>query len=388
MMADAPSPGKGKGKVWVAMTALAVIAAASGSYLYRSPREDRARRTIVRIARALGKLTGFEDRARKPIGVIVQELEHGDEVLRTNTIIGLRYELTKPADFAQVFPYLITASKGESKMVQDAVASVFGDLIRRFGQKVSGPLEETLASLLNESSPTLRANAAGYLRILAASRRLDAPPLRLVACLDDDSEKVRAAAAESLIEYGQGPELFLPVALRRLPTEGAIAHGAFTFILWNIRFPPTVLPLLIEGLSSENTLVCVSAATGINHMGLDAGPARPAVMALLRKELENPHPRLDLRLMAWGDDSDVPTSGANLVVLGTDRNGVLHFRIFGPRARRVTDTDETKLPAQADAISRAEETTPDFVAPARAEPRREGPGHRRGDIHRRPDSPE
>lgn len=351
MMADVPSHGKGKGKVWIALTALAVIAAAVGIYFFLSPQEDGARRAIARITRALGRLIGREDRARKPIGVIVREIENGDEVQRTHTIIGIHDELKKPAELAQVFPYLIQAMKDESKMVREAAAPVLGDLIRRFGQKESGPLEETLAGLLNESSPTLRANAARYLRFLAAIRQLDAPPPRLVACLDDDSEEVRAAAAESLIEYGQGPELFLPVALRRLPTEGPIAHGQFTRILWNIRFPPTVLPLLIEALSSENTVVCVSAATAINHMGLDAGPARPAVMALLRKELETPHPRLDLRLMAWGDDSAVPTSGVNLVVLGTDRNGVLHCRIFGPGGRRVTDTDETKLPAQADAIS-------------------------------------
>jgi hypothetical protein len=351
MMADGPSHGKGKGKVWVASTALAVIAAAIGIYLFRSPQEDGARRAIVRIARALGRIIGKEDRARKPIAVIVREIEHGDEVQRTHTIIGLGDELTKPAEFARVFPYLIQAMKDESKMVREATAPVLGDLIRRFGQKESGPLEETLASLLDESSPTLRATAAGFLRRLAATRQLDAPPPRLVACLDDDSEKVRAAAAESLIEYGEGPELFLPVALRRLPAEGPIVHEAFTRILWNIRFRPAVFPLLIEGLSSENAVVCVSAATAINHMGLDAGPARPAVMALLRKELETPHPRLELRLMAWGDGSSVPTSGVNLVILGTDRNDVLHFRIFGPDGHRVTDTDETKLPAQAGAIS-------------------------------------
>jgi hypothetical protein len=55
--------------------------------------------------------------------------------------------------------------------------------------------------------------------------------------------------------------------------------------------------------------------------------------------------------MAWGDESAVPTSGVNLVILGTDRNDVLHFRIFGPDGSRVTDTDETKLPVQAGAIS-------------------------------------
>src|SRR5262249_21275036 len=160
--------------------------------------------------------------------------------------------LTKPAEFAQIFPYLIRALKDESKMVREAVVPVLGDLILRFGQKEPG-IDETLGSLLNESSPTLRASAARFLRTLAAIRQLEAPPPRLVACLDDDSKEVRAAAAASLIEYGQGPELFLPVALRRLPTEGPIARGAFTRILWNIRFRPTVLPLLIEALSSENT---------------------------------------------------------------------------------------------------------------------------------------
>jgi hypothetical protein len=350
MMPDAPSRGKGRGKAWVASTALAVIAAGIGMYIFRSPQEDEARRRIVRIARALGRLVGMEDRARKPIGVIVREIEHGDEVQRAQTIVLLRYELTKPAEFARVFPSLIQAMKDESKMVREAAASVLGDLILSFGQKEPG-IDETLASLLNESSPTLRATAARFLRNLAAIRQLDAPPPRLVACLDDDSEQVRAATAESLIEYGQGPELFLPVALRRLPTEGPIARGAFTRILWNIRFRPTVLPLLVEALSSENTLVCVSAATVINHMGLDAQPARPAVMALLRKELETPHSWLELRLMTWGDVSAIPTAAINLVVLGMDANGLLHFRIFGPGGGRVTDTDETKLPAQAGAIS-------------------------------------
>ncbi len=98
-------------------------------------------------------------------------------------------------------------------------------------------------------------------------------------------------------------------------------------------------------------LECVSAATIINHMGLDAKPARPAVMALLRRELESPHPKLDLRLMDWGDGSAVPPSGVSLVVVGSDRNSKLHFRIFGPTGKRITDTDESKLPAQSGAIS-------------------------------------
>jgi HEAT repeat protein len=259
---------------------------------------------FVRLARAVRRIAGKDDKARKPIGAIIEDIEQGDEVQRAQTIVGLRYELTEPAEFAQVFPHLIRAAKDESTMVRDAALSVFGLFVNRLARNTPGTahreptntaagpdIGESLAGLLDDPSPTLRASGAGFLRIVAARRKLDAPPPRLVACLDDESEKVRAAAAESLIEYGQGPELFLPVALRRLPTEGPIAFGAFTRILWNIRFAPSALPILIEGLSSDNALVCVSCATVINHMGLDATPARPAVMALLRKELDNPDQR-------------------------------------------------------------------------------------------------
>src|SRR5262245_57647351 len=60
----------------------------------------------------------------------------------------------------------------------------------------------------------------------------------------------------------------------------------------------------------------------------------------------------DLRLMSWGDGSGVPTSGNNLVIVGTDNNGLLHIRIFDAGGNRVMDKDETQLPAsQAGAIT-------------------------------------
>jgi len=297
---------------------LVVIVAAIGTSYFLSPQKRRAPWFIVRIARALGRLAGNADRPKKRIGVIIRELETGDAGQRTNTIALLRFEPMTPAEFAQVFPFLIQAVKDESAMVRNAAAVVLGDLIGRYGQQESGTgepepngtarvpsLEEQIVSLLDEPSPALRAAAAGYLRTLAAIRQLDAPPPRLVACLDDEDETVRAAAAASLIEYGQGPELFLPVALRRLPSEGPVAFREFTRILWNLRFRPTVLPLLIEGLSSDDALVCVSAATVLNHMGPDGRTARPAVMALLRKELETPHPRSERK--------DRDTSGVDII---------------------------------------------------------------------------
>src|SRR5206468_3767876 len=116
------------------------------------------------------------------------------------------------------------------------------------------------------------------------------PPPQLVACLDDEAEDVRSTAAESLIWYRQGPELLVPVALRRLPSESPRVREAFTDVFWFVRLEPSVLPLLIEGLSSENAVVCLSCTAAINHMGRDARPALPAILTLIRKELETPHP--------------------------------------------------------------------------------------------------
>src|SRR5271157_1806309 len=56
MMPDVSDRGKRTGKAWVALTALAVIAAAFGIYYSLSPQEAGARRVIVRIARAVGRL--------------------------------------------------------------------------------------------------------------------------------------------------------------------------------------------------------------------------------------------------------------------------------------------------------------------------------------------
>jgi serine/threonine protein kinase len=72
----------------------------------------------------------------------------------------------------------------------------------------------------------------------------------------------------------------------------------------------------------------------------------------------------DLRLMSWGDGTGVPTSGNNLVIVGTDDNNLLHIRIFDPVGRRVTDTDETTLPpAQAQAILTLKQQLPDLLPP-------------------------
>jgi hypothetical protein len=72
--------------------------------------------------------------------------------------------------------------------------------------------------------------------------------------------------------------------------------------------------------------------------------------------------RFDLGLMSWGDGTGVPTSGYNLVIVGTDNDNRLHIRIFDHDGDLITDTDETKLPrAQAEAISALKQKLPGLL---------------------------
>jgi HEAT repeat protein len=231
---------------------------------------------------------GQEDRARKPIGVIVREIDQGDPSQKAQTISLLRYDLTGE-ELVLVFPHLLRALKDDSEMVRNAAATVLGDLSRHISGEA--PIaEEALSALLDDRSPALRATAAKSLGSIAASGRLEAPPPRLVACLDDENEQVRSRAAEALVAYRKGPELIVPVALRRLPTESPAARNTFRDLFWHVRLEPSVLPFLIAGLLSENTEVRLSCTAAINHMGPEARPALAAILSLLRKEIDTPRP--------------------------------------------------------------------------------------------------
>jgi hypothetical protein len=68
--------------------------------------------------------------------------------------------------------------------------------------------------------------------------------------------------------------------------------------------------------------------------------------------------------MSWGDGNGVPTSGIDLVIVGTDNNNRLHIQVFDSNGNRVTDTDETRLPpAQAQAISTLKRQLPGLLPP-------------------------
>jgi hypothetical protein len=75
-------------------------------------------------------------------------------------------------------------------------------------------------------------------------------------------------------------------------------------------------------------------------------------------------PGYDLRLMSRVDGRRVPISDSNLVIVRTDNDGRLHIRIFDATGKRVTDTDETKLPStQAGAIRTLKQRLPGLLPP-------------------------
>ncbi len=82
----------------------------------------------------------------------------------------------------------------------------------------------------------------------------------------------------------------------------------------------------------------------------------------LARDYRNLEP--DLRLMSWGDGSEVPNSGIDFVIVGIDNNGLLHIRIFDAGGKCIIDTDETKLPGtQAGAISTLKQQLPGLLPP-------------------------
>ncbi|MHB1561766.1 MAG: HEAT repeat domain-containing protein [Isosphaeraceae bacterium] len=308
-MSDAPDGGEKKktSRARVAWIALALSAAAImtaiGLSIYQSPRAYfRAWSLYNRITQAMEGSPDADDRPRnqgasmaqilprKPMEVVIREIEQGEEADRARAIGLTRVDLT-PDELRQVFPHLIRAMKDRSEAIRNVAASVVGNLPGPFPGDLR-VAEQALAALLDDPSPDLRLQAAVSLRAIARGSSFDAPPPRLVECLDDDDARIRIWAADALIEYGQGPELIVPVALRRIASENPgvpRAGDVFRAVFWQ-RLEPSVLPQLIEGLKSERTDIRLLCTAAINHMGRDARPALPAILKLIRTELDSPHP--------------------------------------------------------------------------------------------------
>lgn len=92
----------------------------------------------------------------------------------------------------------------------------------------------------------------------------------------------------------------------------------------------------------------------------------PLVRERFREWFEREPPGTDLELVSWGDGSMVPASGHDLVVTGIDSNGLLRIRIFDAGGNRVTDADETSVPAiRSEEVSALKRRIPDLLPPHR-----------------------
>jgi len=292
MMADL-ARGRTRGGKRIAAVGLAILAVAAGVLGFRAYRERRSAERVERLVRGI---------------------DEGETLARTTAILGANASVDGPAEFVRVFPALLRALGDPSPMIREAALQTSFQLIERHGRKgqagrhepqveaLGRRAESASAASLDDPSPPLRAAAARALKVLASAQGLLAPPPRLVESLDDADERVRTAAAAAVAAYARGPESIVPVALRRLPAEGPTARMEFERVFHYTRLEPSVLPLLIEGLASPAPEVRRCCATAINHMGPDAGPALPALVATIREELERARsddpPALSVEILA------------------------------------------------------------------------------------------
>lgn len=280
-MTDVPQGGKGLGKGRLALVAVAVFAA-SGVAIYLQNREKK----------------------KQAIAAAVWQIEHGDEIQSSTAIRSLHLQLTTPAEFLEILPYLVHKMDDESVVVREAAVTFVGQWILHFGStglKLTKEREPTIIQLcrkaqdvvlphLDDSSPAVRTSVANSLTSIARVGDLEVPPPQLVAALEDEAETVRIASSQALSNYWQGPKALLPVALRRLPTESPLVATSMARDLGGVNPEPSLLPALIEGLSSEDPNVRYIAVTAISNMGTAGSPALPAILALLRKEIDAPQP--------------------------------------------------------------------------------------------------
>ena len=238
-----------------------------------------------------------------PLGGLLRKLAIGDAAQKRGAMQGLALRMHTALEFPQVVQALISVLQDDdTEDVQVAAAVSLGSLvdIRSLECSVtheppalvvslSPAVEQALVPLLDDPSPKIRAAALKSLGQLAAAARLDAPPQGVLEHYrDDPDDAVRIAAADALVEFGRGPEILLPVVLSRFEDEPKAVREASAAAIERIRLLPSTLPLLIEGFSSDDPRLSQMCAMSLGHIGHDAAPAVPALLALIRKEMDAP----------------------------------------------------------------------------------------------------
>jgi HEAT repeat protein len=111
----------------------------------------------------------------------------------------------------------------------------------------------------------------------------DDPPMVLSGALEDPSERVRVAAAESLVRFRRRLHRVLPDLVRSFEKARPEARQAYTIVLERIRprafMATATLPALVSALASADDEIRCLAATALAAFGEDAHPAIPALVS-------------------------------------------------------------------------------------------------------------
>ncbi|WP_422929140.1 HEAT repeat domain-containing protein [Singulisphaera sp. PoT] len=277
-------------KLVPALTILAV-AAFGGLVLYR---ESPERLPEPSIAAVEPPLDGFIDR-----------LARGDESQKLTAMAGLQLRRHTPAEFARTVEAWVGALGERSATIRERATSSLAYLLRInaiVALKTHEPppmivsaapaLEGALVSLLADPSQGLRISAVKALEELAADARLRTPPQGLINALERDTDlHVRIAAASAIVEYADGPELLLPIILKRPGDHHPALREASAHAIERVRLLPAAVPMLIEGLALEDEVLCVMCSNSLENIGREAAGALPALLALIRKEVDARWPR-------------------------------------------------------------------------------------------------
>ena len=166
---------------------------------------------------------------------------------------------------------------------------------------------------------------------------------------------IGAAVAENFIGYDQDGN-YLPLQVEAYAMNTSIqATGAYTLTATSQQ--------TINAITTAGSVAVAGGATGAGalsgsgvftqnmiaanvqayHDGDGTGTGAGIHAASVAFTTTDGGGNYDLLLLSWGDGSGVPTSGKNLVIVGTDNSGLLHIRIFDANSNLITDTDETQL---------------------------------------------
>ena len=140
----------------------------------------------------------------------------------------------------------------------------------------------------------------------------DDPPAVLPSALEDESVKVRAAAAEALARFPRGLPRILPSLVRSFEKAPPEVRASYTAVFDRIRprtFTAEAVLALASVLASPDAEVRYLAATALAAFGDRAYPAIPALIATLRRP-----GREDGRASALVEDRDPVLAAAQALI--------------------------------------------------------------------------